>query len=186
MRNFDEVIAHTLKWEGGLSRDKNDSASVNACPTSYKGVPGWHTNKGITYAVWKSKKGKDSDAEFFNMSNEDWLIFYKIYYNAVKGDKIQSDSIAFFATQIAWGSGAGNAGKQLQKACNMLGAKLKIDGAIGPMTLGAVNTFDESELFDAMYMVRKSFFEAISKGKNARFLKGWMNRLNDFYKNFKP
>lgn len=186
MRNFDSIVKHTLKWEGGLSKNVNDSASVNPCPTPFKGIKGYHTNKGITYAVWVKVMGKDKDERFFQMSNEDWLKFYLRYFDSVKGSRINSDSIAFFVTQIAWGSGAGNAGKQLQKALNMLGNKLKVDGIIGNMTIEAVNKANEIELFDALYIVRKSFFEAISKGKNAIFLKGWMNRLNEFTKEFRP
>ena len=35
-----------------------------------------------------------------------------------------------------------------------------------------------------MLVERERFFRAISTGKNAVFLKGWLNRLNDFKKTF--
>lgn len=187
-RNFDKVIAHTKKWEGGLSRDANDTASKGACPTAFKGKKGWHTNAGITYTTWKGKFGTGNDARFFAMSAEDWLAFYMKYYNAVKGDSVVSDSISFLLTQIAWGSGigSGQAGKTAQKALNRLGAKLVVDGVIGAKTIEAINGADERKLFDLMIEERGAFFKRIAKGSQATFLRGWMNRLKDFEVSFRP
>jgi hypothetical protein len=35
-----------------------------------------------------------------------------------------------------------------------------------------------------LFVERERFFRAISKGKNAVFLKGWLNRLRDFKNTF--
>lgn len=185
-RDYKKIIEHTQKWEGGLSRDKNDSASVNPNPLPYKGQTGWHTNKGITYATWVSLFGKDSNAEFYEMKDEQWIKAYFVYYNAVKGGKVLNDSIAYFLTQIAWGSGANRAGKTVQRALNQLGQNLKVDGVIGLRTLQAINTTDSRLLFDKMIEVRVKFFQDISKDKNAKFLKGWLRRLEDFRLSFRP
>lgn len=185
-RDYKKIIEHTQKWEGGLSRDKNDSASVNPNPLPYKGQTGWHTNKGITYATWVSLFGKDSNAEFYEMKDEQWIKAYFVYYNAVKGGKVLNDSIAYFLTQIAWGSGANRAGKTVQKALNELGHNLSVDGVIGVKTLQAINTTDSKTLFDKMIEVRVKFFQDISKDKNAKFLKGWLRRLEDFRVTFRP
>lgn len=186
-RDFEKVIKHTGDWEGGLSRNPKDSASVNPCPTPYKGKTGWHTNEGVTYAVWVKKMGKDRDQEFFEMSDENWLKFYMSYYKAVKGDSFKSDAIAFFLTQIGWGSGTGKVpGQIIQRALNSLGFDLKVDGKIGPATIAAGNEANERDLFDAMIIFRVKFFQDISKGKNAGFLKGWLNRLEDFRLSFRP
>lgn len=186
-RDFLKAVAHTKKWEGGLSRNPNDSASVNPCPTPYNGKTGWHTNEGVTYAVWRKHMGKNRDQEFFEMSDENWLKFYMIYYKGVKGDSFKSDAIALFLTQIGWGSGTGKRpGETIQRALNSLGFNLKVDGKIGPATIAAANEANERELFDAMITFRVKFFQSIAKGKNAVFLKGWLNRLEDFRKTFRP
>jgi lysozyme family protein len=187
-RDYKKIIDHTQKWEGGLSRDKNDSASVNPNPLPYKGVTGWHTNKGITYATWVSLFGKDSNAEFYEMKDEQWIKAYFVYYNAVKGNQILNDSIAYFLTQIAWGSGIGGkqAGKTVQKALNQLGHNLTVDGIIGIKTLEAINTTDSKTLFDKMIEFRVKYFQSISKGRNQTFLKGWLRRLEDFRLTFRP
>ena len=54
MTIIEKYVKFTKKWEGGLSRDKNDSASSYPCPTPYKGKTGYHTNAGITYKTWVS------------------------------------------------------------------------------------------------------------------------------------
>lgn len=185
-RNFKKVIEHTLKFEGGLSRHASDSAVKNACPTPYKGKTGYHTNQGITYAVWKKKHGANMDSHFLNMSNDEWLQFYMDYYDTVKGGQIKSDSIAFFLTQIAWGSGKKQAGLTLQRALCAIGIPVSIDGIIGQQTIESTNKAPERELFDMMITYRVEFFKKISTGKNAIFLKGWLRRLEAFRILFRP
>lgn len=187
MEIIDKYVKFIKKWEGGLSRDKADSASSFPCPTPYQDKTGWHTNIGITYAAWVSFYGKTKDKDFFEMSSEDWFrVFKKGYWDKVKGDEYDSVNIAIFVTGMAWGSGAYQAGKSLQKSINDCGVKCTVDGKIGPKTIAAANSIDPRKLFDALTTERERFFRAISKGKNAKFLKGWLNRLEDYKKTFRP
>lgn len=188
---MDEIIkkyvAFTKKWEGGLSRDKADSASKFPCPTPYNGKTGWHTNIGITYAAWVNFYGKNADSRFFAMSNEDWFNVFKVgYWDRVKGDSYTSKSIAIYVTGMAWGSGSGQAIKSLQIAINHCGVKCIVDGLIGNQTINAANSIEPRKLFDALLKERERFFYAIGVGKNAKFLKGWLNRLEDYKKTFRP
>ena len=187
--NLKTYIEFTKRWEGGLSRDTSDSASKNPCPTPYNGKSGWHTNVGITYAVWRSVFGKDNDERFFKMSNEDWFkVFKSLYWDSVKGDEYKCFSIAVIVTGIAWGSGANRAGLTLQQALNNLGKKVSIDGKIGAKTIEAANSCDDTQLFDEIMRLRIAFFKSIGAvGKpNNKFLKGWLNRANDYIKTFRP
>lgn len=189
------LVPFFLKWEGGLSRDTKDSASSKPCPTPYKGQTGWHTNKGITYATWVSYFGTNNDARFLDMNDADWgWIMKKGYWDKVKADSIPYDSIAYTVVSWAWGSGAVTGVKQLQK---VLGVSQ--DGSIGENTLKAMRSFDEKDLFDKCAKARENFFRYISdpaNGKtdaerkryqnNSKFLKGWLNRLNEFVKTYRP
>lgn len=184
---IDDFIITMKQWEGGLSRDMNDSASKNMCPTPYRDGNRYHTNKGITYAVWKAHFGSSADARFYEMNNNDWFeIFDKLYFKAVKGHDFKCLNIGAMVSEFAWGSGVIPAGKLLQKACNKMGANLVVDGAIGKKTLEFANSVDPKILFDLLIQVRKDFFTSIGVGKNAKFLKGWINRLNDNAKKFRP
>lgn len=57
------------------------------------------------------------------------------------------------------------------------------DGVVGPKTLEAINNYpDQSELFKKLWLRRKQHFEDIVKANQTQkeFIKGWLNRLNDF------
>lgn len=171
------------KWEGGLSRNVNDSASKYPCPTPHNGVIGYHTNKGVTYKTWTYFFGKDNDESFFKMSNQDWfLIFSKGYYDPMK--KITDDELILcILSSWAWGSGVHGATRLLQKSIGTtqdgiwgVKSKNKFDEYVQKM---GVNNF-------AKYLCdcREGYFVKIAVGKNAVFLKGWLNRLGDFKKTF--
>lgn len=184
---IEKYIKFVKKWEGGLSRDKNDSASSFPCPTPYNGKTGWHTNAGITYAAWVKFYGNTKDADFYRMPSDMWFnIFKKGYWDKVRGDSYMSKNIAIFVTGMAWGSGSKQAGISLQRAINLCGIKIEIDGVIGALTIGAANAIEPRVLFDALANERERFFYAIGTGKNAKFLKGWLNRLADYRATFRP
>jgi lysozyme family protein len=169
------------KWEGGLSRHTSDSASSYPCPTSFNGKSGYHTNCGITYASFVHTFGHDNDSRFLTMNSEDWFkVFKTSYWDGVKADSIKDITVAIFMTEIAWGSGTSQAIKTVQKCVNQCGLKIAIDGSIGMQTITAINSVNSRELLMHMFFERDRFFRAIAKGKNSVFLKGWLNRLNDF------
>lgn len=184
---INDFIKTMKAWEGGLSKNLSDSASAHFCPTAYKDGHKYHTNKGITYSTWKHHFGKENDLRFYSMNDADWFeIFDKLYFKAVKGHDFKVLNIGALVSEFAWGSGVIPAGKLLQKACNKMGANLLIDGKIGPKTIETANSLNAILLFSNLIEVRKQFFISISTGKNAIFLKGWLNRLNDNAKKFKP
>ena len=58
-----------------------------------------------------------------------------------------------------------------------------VDGIVGSRTLTAVNEYpDQKELFQKLWDRRKQHFENIVQRDPSQkvFLKGWMNRLNDY------
>ena len=184
---IDDFTKTMKQWEGGLSKDMHDSASAHFCPTPYKDGNKYHTNKGITYAVWKQYFGAGHDTEFYAMSDQDWFtIFDNLYFKAVKGHEIKSINVACMVADSAWASGVNPASKMLQRACNAIGGKLVVDGSIGNGTLSFVNSADQTKLFDALVQVRADFYKAIAVGHNAIYLKGWINRLSDDAKKFRP
>lgn len=193
--NSPKKLAHFfLIWEGGLSKDPNDSASKNSCPTLYKGAR-WHTNKGVTYSTWVSVFGRDKDMRFLEMNEEEWTAIMKHqYWDAVKGDQMPYQCAADVLTSWAWGSGVHEAGLQIQRMLNKhFGSNLVRDGEIGPKTIEAIAKVDPVEFFEKACETRESYFRYISNEKNgaayrrnAKFLKGWLNRLSSFYKTFHP
>ena len=186
MADYTRIIEHFYRWEGGLSRDPSDRASAFCCPTPHptNNRTDYHTNKGVTYSTFVSFFGEDNDDMFYEMNHNFWgIIFKNGYWDKVKGDDIKHQSIANALVSWAWGSGSRTAIKEIQRVLGVT-----VDGIIGNQTLGAINSADECELFDLMIKRRAYFFHLICerRPKNRKFLKGWLNRLNDFEEKFEP
>lgn len=152
-----------LRWEGGFVDDPLDRGGA--------------TNKGITIGTFRNFYGKDATVEQLkHITDEQWLhIFKSGYWDKWKADDIENQSIADIVVDWAWASGTATSIKQVQK---ILG--VAVDGIVGNDTLTAINTADQSSLFDKIHNRRIEFVENIVKRdpSQARFLKGWKNRIN--------
>ena len=174
-------LDYILKWEGGLSKHSKDSASSDCVPDG----SGVHTNKGITWKAWKAMFGdsESSIKRFYLMSHEDWREMYKIYWQGIKADEIESDLIAEFWADFAWGSGVYGAAKQLQKFIVSEGFSIAVDGKVGKQTLSTLNRLiimkGEDYVYLKSYDHRVKFLQGLSSFKY--FGKGWLNRLKDFH-----
>lgn len=168
MADFNKLIPHVLKWEGGWSNDPKD-----------KGGP---TMKGITlatYTAYRAKKGlrPPTLSQLKAISKEEWEdIFKNMYWDRWKADQINSQSIANLVVDWLWTSGVYGI-KYPQKLLGLLD-----DGVVGSKTLAAINNYqNQAELFKLLWKRREQHFTTIanSRPENKKFLKGWLNRLND-------
>ena len=185
MANINAVnLDYIKRWEGGLSRDKNDPAAVDPVPDG----SGYHTNKGVTWNTFKGLAKKigysPTAALFYRMPDNIWLAIYKIgYWDPMNGDKINSQGIAELLADWAWGSGPGTAARQVQRYLVSKGYKIAIDGAFGPASTKALN--DEikragaKKVFDDLYTARMNFLKSL--GGWQFYGTGWTNRMKDFY-----
>lgn len=169
MADYKKLVPYILKWEGGWSNDKAD-----------KGGP---TMKGVTLAVYtayRNKLGKSipTQNDLKNISKEEWEdILKSMYWDRWKGDEINNQSIANLLVDWVWTSGSYG----IVYPQRLLG--LVDDGIVGPKTLSAINSYpNQKVLFDKLWTRRKQHFTSIAKSRpnNQKFLKGWLNRLNDF------
>lgn len=161
------------KWEGGFVNDKTDRGGA--------------TNMGITIHTWRSvgydKDGDgDIDAQDIKLlTHTDFAaVLKKHYWNRWKADSINNQSIADILVDWVWGSGAWG----IKIPQRILG--LTQDGVVGPKTIAAVNSQDQKVLFEKIFAARVKFLNDIVKNDSSqkRFIKGWLNRLNDF--KYKP
>lgn len=168
MANVLKLIPHILKWEGGWSNDPAD-----------KGGP---TMKGVTlavYSAYRAKKGKKvpTQRDLKNITQEEWNDILKaMYWDRWKADQIKSQSIANLLVDWVWTSGIYGI-KFPQRLLN-----LKDDGIVGPKTLDSINNYpNQKELFQRLWKRREQHFRSIAAAtpSNKKFLKGWLNRLND-------
>lgn len=175
MADVKKLAPFILKWEGGLSDDTRDSASKIMCPTPLNGR-NYHTNKGVTYQTWIKYFGKLNDQRFLKMSNEDFSVILKQYWDVWKADEINNQSIANILVDWIWCSG--HVG--IRKVQAILG--VAADGVVGSKTIQAINNYNQKLLFAKIHDARHTFLHniVINKPSQKVFLKGWLNRLNDF------
>ena len=163
MADARQIIPFIRKWEGGYANDPSDKGGC--------------TMMGVTIKVFQKWFGKEKTCEDLkNISEDEWLaIFKKDYWNPWKADKIENQSIAQLCVDMGWGSGVKTAIKKVQEC---LGCKA--DGVVGPITLGLLNAPDTATTFRKLWSMRYIWFHQIAKkGNNQKFLRGWLNRLND-------
>lgn len=157
------MIPFIKKWEGGFANDPDDKGGC--------------TMMGVTIATYRKFFGKDKTCEDLKHITEDeWLeIFRKGYWDCWKADEIKNQSIAQLVVDCGWGSGPKTAIKKVQATLG-----LKVDGVVGPKTLAALNQAPSAGVFRKLWVMRYNWFHDIAKsGNNKKFLRGWLNRLND-------
>lgn len=178
MAQIDIVIPFTKSWEGGLSRATSDTASSYSSPWVYKGLTGWHTNRGITYKTFAnnaSRLGYQATAtNFFNMPDDIWLKIAKVlYWDGLLLDQMKSPAIAAALFNWTWGSGDSGAGKSLEKYLFTKGIVAKTD----QQQVDAINKLsflNEEKIFLELIDWREKFFRSLNDAIN---LRGWLNRL---------
>lgn len=163
-----EILApYIKKWEGGFVNDPADRGGA--------------TNKGITIATFeaycKAKSLPRPNVERLKrMTDGEWLDILKtMFWDRWQADKIKSQKLANILVDWVWGSGVYG----IKIPQRILGVKQ--DGIVGDETLKALNAQDPDKLFQVIYEARKKYLNdiTISRPANKRFLRGWLNRLED-------
>lgn len=170
MAVFSKYFKMLMAHEGGYVDDPDDAGGA--------------TKYGITFAVWE-EEGYDKDGDGKITKNDVRLITVddaekiakRNYWDKVKGDLINNQSIAEFVFDWAYNSGVSAASKRLQVVLGV-----KADGVIGPVTISKLNAANQRDVFNKLKQSRLSFVQAIvrSKPSQAKYLNGWKNRINSF------
>ena len=188
MAKVELLLPKILKWEGGFVNDPADSGGA--------------TNKGVTLATYKKwckihNLQPPTVNDLKAISDETVMAILKeFYWDKMRADEIKNQSIANLCVNTLWGSGTGYI-RTIQAVL-----KVKQDGIVGPITLAKLNNWrPQEDIFNRLWNRRKKFFidivdnsvaayekkigrkateRELMKYTKKRFLKGWLNRLNDF------
>lgn len=171
MADINKLVPIIFKWEGGYNNHPLDK--------------GGSTNMGVTIETWRKvgydKDGDgDIDVDDLKLLTKDDVVNRVLkphYWDRWKADRIKNQSVANIVVDWVWASGAWGI-KYPQRIL-----RVADDGVVGPKTLEAINNYpDQSELFKKLWLGRKQHFEDIvaAKPSQKEFIKGWLNRLNDF------
>lgn len=170
MADFDLFLPMLLKFEGGYVDDPED--------------PGGETNKGITMATFRQCShellGIDPTSDNLKaLTDAQAGIIYKArYWDAVQGDIINLQELANIVGDFYVNAGT-HATTLLQKIMNAMGARVAVDGTIGPASIQALNQLDQKEVYRQYKQGRIAYYQALGQ-KYPRFLQGWLNRVNSF------
>ena len=153
MTTFDEIIEHVLKHEGGYVNDPTDL--------------GGETNYGITKRFYP-------DIDIKNLTKEQAKEIYKRdYWDKNRVDELP-EQLRHIFFDMCVNQGRGTAVKVLQRAANAKGAKLKVDGGMGPATLKAVQNVEHDRV--KSYRVLHYANLVINKPEQEKFWYGWFKR----------
>lgn len=162
MAEFGKYAPLLKRLEGGFVNDPQDAGGA--------------TNAGVTLNTFRAYYGQDRTIEDLkNISNTQWSrIMKEGYWDRLQADRIESQGVAEMLADWAVNSGVCTAVKGVQR---LLGVRQ--DGIVGDMTIAAINGEDPQRLFYDIKAARKRYYMDIVERKtsNAKFLKGWLNRL---------
>ena len=156
MTTFDEIIEHVLEKEGGYVNDPTDL--------------GGETNYGITKRFYP-------DVDIKNLTKEQAKEIYKRdYWDKNRVDELP-EQLRHIFFDMCVNQGRGTAVKVLQRAANAKGAKLKVDGGMGPATLKAIQNVEHDRV--KSYRVLHYANLVINKPEQEKFWYGWFKRALD-------
>ncbi len=175
----EEYLNLVLKYEGGYVNDPLDK--------------GGETNRGITIGALNAAKKQgivpfDITIKDLTHDLESVRRIYDINYYKKSKSNLMSHPLAFAHFDASVNHGVGNAARFIQRTLNTFGNSLAVDGAIGPLTIAALEktlAVVELDVIVKVYCdIRKSFYDAIvaNNPSQQKFYRGWMNRLNNVRK----
>lgn len=161
---FETCLRQTLQWEGGWFNHPRD--------------PGGPTMKGViqrVYDGWRDSQGlaRRSVREIEDYELRD--IYRRNYWDQIRGDELPV-GVDMAVFDFAVNSGPGRAAKYLQRVLRMN----RVDGHIGPATIGATKNADPERVIEELMADRRTFIRQISTYDV--FGKGWERRCNGIEK----
>ena len=160
---FEKALKRILKHEGGFVNDPLDSGGM--------------TNLGVTKRVWEEFVGHPvSEADMRALTPEIIAPMYKMKYWNSSYCEVLPKGLDYVVFDFAVNAGTGRSVKTLQQAIGCVA-----DGVIGPKTMAAINDAEPKNLIAKFSNARADFYQGIvaRKPDQARFIKGWLNRVED-------
>lgn len=100
-------------------------------------------------------------------------IYWNDYWLKVGADKLKP-GVAEVVCDIGVNNGTARAARWLQEIVGTIQ-----DGIIGPITIMQANKIAASDISSILLNRRESFYKEIARGRQAKYLKGWLNRNHD-------
>lgn len=164
MASFVPAILKTLRWEGGYVNDPLDK--------------GGETNYGIT-----KRSYPNLDIKNLTLSQAK-DIYLKDFWNPLLLNSVKDQNLANNIFDFGVNAGPKRSVIMLQRILREVFKKtITIDGAMGPKTLEAVASVNSSALNNLFGKARAEYYQSLANRDKTqeKFLRGWLNRANDFF-----
>ena len=188
---FEKAFKKTSFYEGGYSNHSKDNGGE-----TYKGISRVYHSK---WEGWKiiDKFSDKSDLQYNKTLQKQVKEFYKEkFWDSVKLDMISIlyEKTAIELFDIAVNMGTQTAGKMFQRALNILNrdelnySDLKVDGLIGKNTLNSLDIYNkknnETDFLKLILLLKaKKYIDIVESNTNQEvFIRGWLKRINLFFK----
>jgi lysozyme family protein len=176
--NFNKILKFTLKHEGGFVDDPNDPGGMTNLGISFRFLKGVNPSLGDI-----NDDGVVDEHDIEEMTVDQASKIYKVaFWDACKCDKLPFplDCLVF---DTGVNMGTGTAIKMLQRSLNsQYNSGLKEDGGFGPKTMAALADITDNRKFGKAYLQsRRDYYNSLAENrpKFKRYLKGWLDRVND-------
>lgn len=172
MAEFGPAYLIVADSEGGYQDHSSDSGNYN----SLGELVG--TNWGISAPVYEEWIGyPPSRGDMLSMPKSTARLIYRTnFWNDIQGDSIVDQGVAniLFDGRV----NHGRTGVRIMQ--RILG--VPVDGHVGPITLGAINSSDPRWLVGRYKNARREFYHELVENNPSYsvFLNGWLNRLSEF------
>lgn len=175
MSRFDSFMPIILRNENGGTvagyvNDPYDAGGETICGITKKNHPNLMVWQSLArLQLWQKKKYKPTLQEMAEI----YCVYRKLYYDKVRADEIANPALALQVFDCAVNCGVARASKMLQYVVGTTQ-----DGIIGAQTLAKTNNGVNHLI--AYIDARVAYYRQIAnKGNNARYLRGWINRVNN-------
>ncbi len=163
-----EVGEYILEVEDGYVNNKND--------------PGGATKFGVTQRTLTSARETIAclPESVKDLTAEQALMIYELLYWKPAGCCKLPSPVDVTVFDGAVNCGIRQGVKFLQEALNLYGCGLAVDGVIGPVTLNALSSVENTRVLCAVVLWRRVLYYlslANTKPTMRAFLRGWLNRL---------
>lgn len=154
----------------GYVNDPADRGGETICGCTRRNHPSLSVWQSLDrLQLWQKKKYKPTMPEMAEI----YCVYRKSYYDKVRAEDINDVELALQVFDCAVNCGVARASKMLQYVVGTTQ-----DGIIGAQTLAKTN--NGVEHLAAYMAARVAYYRQITnKGNNSRFLKGWINRVNN-------
>ncbi len=181
-KTFDELFDGVIIHEGyyaNVTGDKGGETYMGVARNLHPNWDGWQLIDDYKETHGEIPRNKMIDIPELNCMVKDF--YYHTFYKKFRIDSILRGSLQEIIFDWCVNSGYwGSCG--VQKVLNRyFDCDLKLDGIIGKQTINAINFCPPQQLFNAIKSARIHYYHVIAKkGQNAKFLKGWLRRINSF------